>query len=118
MFNASTVNELMHESHHFGYEGESPKLNWHKLKQHRDHYVLRLNGIYERGLDKLGVTVVRGTASFVDKRTVEVDGQTYTGEHILIAVGGNPVIPDIPGKEHVITRCVLGRSHLKNVLIL
>eukprot|EP01138_Halocafeteria_seosinensis_P007918 gb/GECG01008089.1/.p1 GENE.gb/GECG01008089.1/~~gb/GECG01008089.1/.p1 ORF type:complete len:416 (+),score=54.72 gb/GECG01008089.1/:1-1248(+) len=104
MFNASTVCELLHECHHFGYEGsELPKLNWGKLKEHRDHYVSRLNKIYENGLDKLGITVVQGTASFVDKNTVEVDGQKYTAPHILIAVGGAPKWPDIPGNEHVIT---------------
>lgn len=46
---------------------------------------------------------IRGEAKFVDKKTVEVNGELLTADHVLIAVGGYPVIPNIPGSEHGIT---------------
>jgi glutathione reductase (NADPH) len=47
--------------------------------------------------------VINGFGKFVDKHTIEVNGETYTADHILIATGGRPTIPDIPGSEHGIT---------------
>lgn len=49
------------------------------------------------------VETVRGEAKFVDRKIVEVNGEQYTADHILIAVGGKPTIPDIPGSEHGIS---------------
>lgn len=46
---------------------------------------------------------IHGTAKFLDSKLVEVDGERYTADHILIAVGGEPTIPDIPGAQHGIT---------------
>jgi len=46
------------------------------------------------------VDVIRGFARFVDAKTVEVNGETLTADHILIATGGRPSYPDIPGAEH------------------
>jgi glutathione reductase (NADPH) len=65
--------------------------------------VLRLNGIYERNLAAKGVTYVRGAARFLDKNTVEVNGERMTARHIVIATGGQPTLPDLPGVEHGIT---------------
>lgn len=76
--------------------------NWANMKTKRDAYILRLNGIYERNLGNAQVDLVEGVAKFVAKNQVEVDGVVYTGKHILVAVGGKPSLPDIPGIEHVI----------------
>jgi glutathione reductase (NADPH) len=54
-------------------------------------------------LAKNEITVINGFASFVDKNTVEVDGKQYSAEHILIATGGRPTVPNIPGAEMGIT---------------
>lgn len=72
------------------------KFDWTTFKQKRDAYVARLNGIYERNLEKEGVKYVHGFAKFVDAHTVEVtldsgDKARYTAEHIAIAVGGKPL---------------------------
>ncbi len=73
------------------------------LKGRRDTYVERLNGIYEANLDSSGVTYVAGAASFVDPHTLAVNGEQYTAERIVIATGGRPSVPQIPGAEHGIT---------------
>ncbi len=68
------------------------------IKESRDAYVKRLNGIYENNLNKSHVEYINGYAKFVDNKVIEVNGQKYTGKHILIATGGKPVVPNIPGK--------------------
>lgn len=104
MWSASAVMEAIHSAKHFGISSENVKLDWSFLKESRDAYITRLNGIYERGLSSAKVEVVNGYAVFTAPNTISVNGQTYKAPHILIAVGGKPVIPeDIPGSEYGIT---------------
>jgi glutathione reductase (NADPH) len=77
--------------------------DWPGLKARRDAYIERLNGIYERNLDNRGVTYIAGRARFVDAHTVDVDGISYKADRIVIATGGRPMVPDIPGAEFGIT---------------
>jgi glutathione reductase (NADPH) len=67
------------------------------LKERRDTYVKRLNGIYEVNLDNSGVTYIAGAASFVDSHTLAVNNEQYRAERIVIATGGRPSVPEIPG---------------------
>jgi len=53
-----------------------------------------MNGHYQRTLTGNGVEIVRGFARFVGPKAVEVNGETLTADHIVIAVGGRPIIPD------------------------
>merc|ERR1719410_1603717 len=69
------------------------------LKEKRDAYVKRLNGMYSGNLEKEGITSIRGDAKFIGERVVQVGDQIYSGDHVLIAVGGKPLMPDIPGIE-------------------
>ena len=68
------------------------------LKDKRDAYVARLNGIYFNNLEKDGVELIRGTAKFTGIREVTVNGEKYTADHVCIATGGHPVILDVPGE--------------------
>jgi len=77
--------------------------DWSGLKVRRDAYVRRLNGIYERNLDTSGVRYIPGKAVFVDAHTVGVGAQHFAAERIVIATGGRPIVPDIPGAELGIT---------------
>ena len=95
--------ESFEESHGFGWVGEAPTLNWDTLKHNRASEISRLNGIYMQLLKGAGVQIISGWARLVDKHTVDVAGQHYTAKNILIATGGKPSIPDLPGKEHVIS---------------
>lgn len=97
---------LSHELHHaadYGYDVVAKGHDWSALKARRDAYIKRLNGIYSSNLDKRGVTYIFGHAKFVDANTVDVDGVQYQAERIVIATGGQPSVPDIPGSELGIT---------------
>lgn len=100
MWNAASIAEALHDAADYGFEGVAkPRFDMAKLKASRDAYVARLNGIYEKNLLGSGVTLVRGRATFVGERTVEVAGQRLAATHVLIATGGRPVRPKIPGAE-------------------
>lgn len=103
MYTAATHFEAAETAPGYGVTMPHPKLDWGALVARRNAYVARLNGIYTRNLDNAGITHVEGFARFVAPRQVEVDGVSYTADHVLIAVGGKPVMPDIPGAEHCIS---------------
>jgi len=63
----------------------------------------RLNGIYGRMLENAGCEVLNGRGELIDKNTVKINDNHYTAERILIATGGQPFMPTIPGIEHAIT---------------
>ena len=74
--------------------------SWSKLVESREAYISRIHASYERVLSNNKITVLEGYGRFVDSKTVDVNGKHYTADHITIATGGQPVIPDIPGAEH------------------
>ena len=95
-----------HQLHHapdYGFDVRVGEHDWAGLKSRRDAYIKRLNGIYAGNLDKRGVTHIQGYASLVDAGTVEVDGKRYQAGRIVVATGGRPMVPAIPGAEHGIT---------------
>lgn len=84
----------------YGFNVEVKGFDWSKLVESREAYIGRIHKGYDSGLASNGVTVIKGFAKFVDNKTVEVNGEHYTADHILIAVGGRPSIPHIEGTEH------------------
>jgi glutathione reductase (NADPH) len=102
MFNAATVAEILHDAKQFGFDVTSYKFNWSQLKTARDAYIRRLNGIYIRNLANSNVTVINGMGALAGDHAVTVGTDTYTAKHILIAVGGKPIMPTLPGIEHCI----------------
>ncbi|MCQ4316007.1 glutathione-disulfide reductase [Stutzerimonas zhaodongensis] len=87
----------------YGWTIDGATFDWKALIAGKDREIQRLNGIYKNLLTDSGVTLLQAHARLVDAHTVEVEGQHYTAEHILIATGGWPFVPDIPGREHAIT---------------
>ena len=108
-WNAAAIAETFKDAKAYGFQvGEQPSFDWPYFKKKRDAYVKRLNGIYESNLNKDTIEHFKGRAKFVAKDEVEValEGggtQRIKGKHILIATGGRPKLPDIPGKELCIT---------------
>ena len=100
-----TANHAHHFAHaaDYGFEVTVNGHDWAALKSRRDSYVHRLNGIYENNLDKSGVTTITGKASFVDAHTVAVEGAQYHADRIVVATGGQPIVPNISGAELGIT---------------
>ena len=88
----------------FGWEEVDPAHNWGALIDRKNTELDRLAGIYTTLLDNAGVTLIEGRGRITGPHSVEVAGKTYTAERILIAVGGWPSMPDVPGlREHAIT---------------
>ncbi|EKO3714535.1 glutathione-disulfide reductase [Vibrio metschnikovii] len=84
----------------YGFDVKVNGLDWSKLIESRQAYIGRIHQSYDRVLGNNKVHVIRGFARFIDAKTIEVEGQQYTADHILIAVGGRPTIPNIPGAEY------------------
>jgi glutathione reductase (NADPH) len=103
MWNAASVALGLADASDYGFNVTVGDSDWPVLKRKRDAYVLKLNGIYERNLQTKGVIYVRGAARFLDKGTVEVNGERMTARHIVIATGGRPRMPEVPGALHGIT---------------
>ena len=83
--------------------GQDPAFSWPTLIANKDREIDRLNGLYLQGLQKAGVEIFEDRAVMVDQHSVDVGGQRITAETILIATGGRPNMPDIPGVEHAIS---------------
>ena len=80
--------------------GESPTLDWPTFIAHRQRYIANIHDSYRRRLDAAGIVVAPMRARFIDARTIEcMDGVRLSAAHILIATGGHPVRPPLPGAE-------------------
>jgi glutathione reductase (NADPH) len=99
MWYAGQISDALKYAHDYGFKLEQNGLDWNHLVKNREAYIERIHGAYQRGFDANNVTVIEGFAKFVDKNTVEVNGTLYTADHITIATGGRPSIPDIEGAE-------------------
>ncbi len=87
----------------YGFAAEPVSHDWAALKESRDAYIRRLNGIYASNLAGRNIEVITGSAVLEDSHTVVVAGETYTADEFVIATGGTPSIPNIPGADLGIT---------------
>src|SRR6202795_3999813 len=87
----------------FGWSAAPAEFDWPALIAAKDKEIGRLSQIYVSMLNNAHVEIIEGSGVVVDPHTVEVGGRAYTAENILVAVGGWPETPDIPGIEHVIS---------------
>jgi len=83
----------------YGFDLTVNKFDWKTLVANREAYIDRIHSSYDRVLAKNGITRMEGYAHFVNNQTISVNGKEYSADHILIATGGKPVFPDIPGAE-------------------
>ncbi len=103
MVYSSHFSEDFEHAKGFGWSVGEPSFDWPTLIANKDREINRLNGIYRKLLVDSGVTLLEGHAKIVGTQKVEINGQTYSAERILIATGGWPQIPDVPGREHAIS---------------
>lgn len=87
----------------FGWTLGASSFDWSTLIANKDREINRLNGIYRNLLVNSGVALLEGHATLTGPNEVLVNGQRHTAKHILIATGGWPQIPEIPGHEHAIS---------------
>ncbi len=103
MWNGATVAQALSDAADYGFSFSHGSFDWPTLKRKRDAYVARLNEIHEKNLSGAGVDLIRGHARFTDSHTIEVGGKRYSANHIVIATGGRPLTPHIPGAKLGIT---------------
>ncbi|WP_138498564.1 glutathione-disulfide reductase [Nostoc sp. PA-18-2419] len=94
---------LFTEASGYGWKVGNTELDWEHFITSIDQEVRRLSQLHISLLEKAGVELIPGRAAFIDPHTVELDGRKITADKILIAVGGRPVKPDLPGMEYGIT---------------
>ncbi|QMS89471.1 glutathione-disulfide reductase [Nostoc edaphicum CCNP1411] len=94
---------LFSDASGYGWKVGNAEFNWEYFITSIDNEVRRLSQLHISFLEKAGVELISGRATLVDPHTVEVDGRKVTADKILIAVGGRPVKPDLPGVEYSIT---------------
>ncbi|MBL4855302.1 glutathione-disulfide reductase [Idiomarina loihiensis] len=100
MWYGAHIAEAIKYSPSYGFELEQKGFDWATMVKNREAYIERIHGGYHRGFQGNGVEFIEGFAKFVDHKTVEVHGEKITADHITIATGGRPMIPEVPGAEH------------------
>ena len=103
MVYAAHYHEDFSDSRHYGWNSKVDGFDWPTLIKNKDTEIDRLNGIYENLLKNAGVELLFGTARLIDANNVQLGEQTLSTDKILIATGGTPFLPKIPGIEHAIT---------------
>lgn len=96
---ASQFSEAFDDAAGNGWQLGERQFSWPELIATKDREIDRLNGIYHQLLDRAGVELIEGRGRLAGPNAVEVNGQRYTAEKILIATGGRPWVPEIPGRE-------------------
>ena len=100
---ASHFGEDFEDAAGFGWTVGERRFDWARLIANKNSEIERLNTVYARMLEASGVDVFDGHADLVDAHTVAVGEQTFSADTILVAVGGWPGKPDVPGAEYAIT---------------
>ncbi|QXA09016.1 glutathione-disulfide reductase [Acinetobacter pittii] len=100
MWYSAQIAEAIHKyGSDYGFNTELKSFNWKKLVENRQAYINRIHTSYDTVLHKNNVDVIHGFAKFVDSQTIEVNGERYIADHILIATGTQAFKPEIEGAE-------------------
>ena len=99
-YSAQIADAIQKYGSDYGFDSDLKSFDWKKLIENRQAYIKRIHASYQSGLSKNQVDVIHGFATFVDHKTIEVNGETFTADHILIATGTQPSRPNIEGAEH------------------
>ena len=120
MVYASHFPDLFEDAQGYGWSVGQSTFNWQKMMGGINKELERLNGVYLNMLNNAEVELFRGYAQFLDPHTLEIEDRKVTADKILIAVGGHPVKPNIPGIEHAITsdEMFLLKEQPKRIVIL
>lgn len=102
-WNAAGIAQSLERAAEYGFTEPPVAFDWQALKKSRDTYIQKLNGRYASGLKDNKVRLLRGHGRFLSPHTLEVNGERYSADHIVVAAGGHPVVPDVPGATLAIT---------------
>lgn len=99
MWYAADLAHAVDDAAAFGIPASRGDTDWQKLVAGRQSYISRINAYWDGYVGDSGITRIDGLARFVDARTIEVDGEHYSAEHIVVASGGRPIVPPLPGAD-------------------
>jgi len=113
MVYAANFSRQLAAAQDYGWSLSDTKFSWRQFVEASDQVIDQIHHSQQQTLAEAGITLIRGHATFIDSHTVSVDqqntdtaqagGQKITADKILVAVGGKPIKPSIPGVEHAIT---------------
>jgi glutathione reductase (NADPH) len=103
MWYAANLAAAVDDANHFGIPAQRGDTDWAKLVQGRQDYIASINRYWNGYVRDSGIARVEGTARFVDAHAIEVNGVHYSADHIVVATGGKPIVPPVPGAELGIT---------------
>ncbi|MDH5444033.1 MAG: glutathione-disulfide reductase [Gammaproteobacteria bacterium] len=103
MWYAANLAHAVDDANDFGIPTTRGETDWLKLVAGREQYISNINSYWNGYVEECGIDRINGHARFVDAHTIEVNGKHYSAEHIVIATGGKPIVPAVPGAERGIT---------------
>src|SRR5258708_9342417 len=95
--------EDLEDARGFGWSIEGASFSWPALIANKNREIARLSAVYTDGFAKTGIAVIEGTAKLLDAHTAAIGERRVTAQNILVATGGAPSKPSMPGIEHAIT---------------
>jgi glutathione reductase (NADPH) len=99
MWYGASLAHALHDAQGYGFRISQEWFDWGELKARRQGYVQGITDWYHTYLADAEVDEIQGRARFMDAHTLEVAGDRYTGDHLVIATGGVPVVLELPGAE-------------------
>ena len=103
MWYAAHLAHAVDSASDFGVPARRSNTDWRKLVAGRDDYISNINTYWSKRVEESGIEHLPDYARFVDARTIEVNGKHYTADHIVVAAGGQPIVPPVSGAELGIT---------------
>lgn len=103
MYHAADVAHALEDAADYGFTLGPARHDWAALKTRRDAYVERLRGIYLENLERSGAALFRECARIAAPGRVEIGGTMHAANHVVVATGGYPLVPELPGAEAAIT---------------
>ncbi len=103
MWYAANLAHAVDDASSFGIPAQRGTTDWKKLVSGREQYIANINKFWNGYIADLNITHIPGHAEFVDRNTLIIDAKLYSAEHIVIATGGRPFVPAVPGAELGIT---------------
>jgi len=103
MWYAAHLAHAVDDASGFGISTKRGTTDWRQLVEGRDKYIANINQYWDNYVSECGITHIKGYARFVNSRSVDVNGNIYSADHIVIATGGEPIVPTVPGADLGIT---------------
>jgi glutathione reductase (NADPH) len=103
MWYAANLANAVDDANHFGIPANRGKTDWEKLVSGRQKYIAMINRFWDGYVEDSGITRIDGAARFVEPHAVAVNGVRYSADHIVVATGGQPIVPPVPGADLGIT---------------